>query len=173
MWWASELVQTLWVRNHLLLLPGIKPRFFSFPGHSLVVILTARSCLPFDCQWCVKNRFFPSIYQIWFMMEVPSWYKPWRAVCVSFFTVAPFYSVTPIFLNSDHFVCLQAAHGLPLFQFAISHGSGILVQFIAVNIVTVVCCFSFFGSTFWINKMCAHILNYGKCNTGKLIECFG
>jgi hypothetical protein len=67
-------------------------------------------------------------------------------------------------------VWLQAAHCLLLFQFAISHGPGILVQFILVNIVTVVCSFSFFFfcSPFWFNKMFAHILNDGNCNTGKV-----
>jgi hypothetical protein len=38
---------------------GIKPRFFSFPGYSLVVVLTARSWLPYERQWCVKKQIIP------------------------------------------------------------------------------------------------------------------
>jgi hypothetical protein len=73
-----------------------------------------------------------------------------------FFTGTLFYSVTSIFLNSDHSVRLHAPSFLPLFQFAISHGPAILAQFIAVNIVTVVCSFSFFAPHFGLTR-CAHI----------------
>jgi len=66
-------------------------------------------------------------------------------LCI-FFTGALFYSVTPIFLNSDHLVCLL------LFQFSISHDPGILVQFIVVNIVTVVCSFSFLSPHFGLTR---------------------
>jgi hypothetical protein len=65
-------------------------------------------------------------------------------------------------------VWLQAAHCLLLLQFAISYGPGILVQLILVNIITILCSFSFFFAAHFGLKRCAQILNDGNCNTGKI-----